>query len=293
VVVVVGGAVVVVVVVVVDVVVVGRGRVVVVVSGFSASVTSVPSPGSTALASSSGASLHPTPPISSTTHAMTIARPIGSSPAPTPPVSDGGPYPALTATAMAAGRQTGAVDTSRADRPTGTLAVRELAAAEMDVRIRYFHDASDEHLELMGVDRALLPPPDEWAATYITDAALPREERTTASLAWELDDEIVGFASLSQITYGDEAFFHLHLLEAGHRHRGLGVPFVRLSAARFVELFALRRLLSEPNAFNVAPHRTLQRAGFRYVRTHVTAPGPFNPPQPVTRWVLDAEDLVP
>ena len=68
---------------------------------------------------------------------------------------------------------------------------------------------------------------------------------------------------------------------------------MRLSAARFVELFALRRLLSEPNAFNVAPNRALQRAGFRYVCTHETTPGPYNPHQPVTRWVLDADEVVP
>jgi RimJ/RimL family protein N-acetyltransferase len=171
--------------------------------------------------------------------------------------------------------------------------VRELGPDEMGIRIRYFHGASDEHLQRMGVDRVLLPAPDEWAAAYVADAALPREERTTASLGWELDGEIVGFASLDRITYGDEAFFHLHLLDADRRHRGLGTPFVRLSAVRFVDLFALRRLLSEPNAFNVAPNRTLQRAGFRYVRTHETAPGPFNPLQPVTRWVLDAADLAP
>ncbi|HEX7134402.1 MAG TPA: hypothetical protein VF228_17645 [Iamia sp.] len=173
------------------------------------------------------------------------------------------------------------------------LTVRELLPDEMGIRIQYFHGASDEHLVRMGVDRALLPAPDVWAAAYAADAVLPREERTTASLGWELDGEVVGFASLDRITYGDEAFFHLHLLDADRRHRGLGAPFVRLSAARFVELFALRRLLSEPNAFNVAPNRTLQRAGFRYVRTHETAPGPFNPHQPVTRWVLDTADLVP
>lgn len=173
------------------------------------------------------------------------------------------------------------------------MAVRELGPDEMGIRVRYFHDASDAHLALMGVDRALLPPPDEWIATYAADAARPREERTTSTLGWELDGEVVGFSSIDRITFGDEAYLHLHLLEAGHRHQGLGAPFVRLSAIRFVELFALRRLLSEPNAFNVAPNRTLQRAGFRYVRTHETVPGPLNPRQPVTRWVLDAADLVP
>jgi len=173
------------------------------------------------------------------------------------------------------------------------MTVRELGADEIDLRIRYFHEASDADLLRMGVDRPRMPAPDVWAAAYAADAAHGRAERTTSSLAWELDGAVVGFASLDRITYGDEAFFHLHLLDAQQRHRGLGTPFVRLSAVRFVELFALRRLLAEPNALNVAPNRTLQRAGFRYVCTHETVPGPFHPRQPVTRWVLDATDLVP
>lgn len=171
------------------------------------------------------------------------------------------------------------------------LAVRELGPEEVHIRIRYFHDASDEHLRLMGVDRALLPDPDAWAATHREDMARPYEERELCSLAWELDHETVGFASLDRITYGDEGRFHLHILDPDRRHRGLGALFVRLSAARFVELFALPRLFSEPNAFNVAPNRTLQKAGFRYVMTHVTTPGRINPEQAVTRWVLDATAL--
>jgi hypothetical protein len=46
-------------------------------------------------------------------------------------------------------------------------------------------------------------------------------------------------------------------------------------------------VISEPNAFNAAPNRTLQRAGFRYVKTHMTVPGPLNYHQAVTRWVLE------
>ena len=43
----------------------------------------------------------------------------------------------------------------------------------------------------------------------------------------------------------------------------------------------------EPNAFNVAPNRTLQKAGFKYLKTHMTVPGPFNYHQAVTRWVIE------
>jgi RimJ/RimL family protein N-acetyltransferase len=173
------------------------------------------------------------------------------------------------------------------------LSVRELGAEEIGIRVRYFHEASDEHLALMGADRARFPTPEEWIATYVDDMARPTEERQLCTLGWVLDGDVVGFASLDRITYGDEGRFHLHILQPERRQRGLGVPFVRLSATRFVEMFALRRVVSEPNAFNTAPNRTLQRAGWRYDRTYVTTPGPINVEQPVTRWVLDATDLVP
>jgi RimJ/RimL family protein N-acetyltransferase len=53
----------------------------------------------------------------------------------------------------------------------------------------------------------------------------------------------------------------------------------------------LKRLYCQPNAFNIAPNRTLQRAGFRYVETVMATPSAINVPQPVTRWVLDRQRL--
>jgi transposase InsO family protein len=49
----------------------------------------------------------------------------------------------------------------------------------------------------------------------------------------------------------------------------------------------LRRLFCEPNACNVGPNRTLLRAGFSYLFSHETTPGPINFPQVTTRWVLE------
>ncbi len=170
-------------------------------------------------------------------------------------------------------------------------AVRDLGPAEIGIRICYFHEASDEHLARMGVDRALLPPPDEWAAWYAADMAKPPGEVETATVGWYLDDEIVGFSSIDRITPGASAFFHLHVLDADRRQRGLGRRFVPLAAARLMARFDLQRLFSEPNAYNRAPNRTLQAAGFRYLFTHDATPGRINPPQAVTRWVLERDDL--
>jgi RimJ/RimL family protein N-acetyltransferase len=137
--------------------------------------------------------------------------------------------------------------------------------AEVDIRINYFHDASDEHLRLLGVDRSLLPTRKAWAASYREDYARPIRDRVNYSLVWQQAGEIVGFSSTDRIDFGNEAFMHLHLVEAGLRSTGLGTQFVRLSADAYFEALELRRLFCEPNAFNIAPNRTLQRAGFRYL----------------------------
>lgn len=57
---------------------------------------------------------------------------------------------------------------------------------------------------------------------------------------------------------------HLHILSPVMRRKGLGVEFVKESARTYFQVLELERLFSEPNAFNVAPNRTLQRAGFRF-----------------------------
>ncbi len=167
--------------------------------------------------------------------------------------------------------------------------VREMLPSEADLRIRYFHDASDSHLARMGVDRASLPDPATWQAFHERDCARPLREREQYTLVWELDGRPIGFSSLDRIRYGVEAFMHLHVVEPTLRRKGLGSELVAKSVAVYFEVFELRRLYCEPNALNVAPNRTLQRTGFAYCFSHETVPGPLNFPQVTTRWVLERE----
>ena len=159
--------------------------------------------------------------------------------------------------------------------------------AEVGIRINYFHDASDEHLRLLGVDRSLLPTRQAWRAFYEEDYARPIRERFNYALVWQRNGQVVGFSSTDRIDFGNEAFMHLHVLEPRLRSTGLGTQFVTLSAQIYFEVLELRRLFCEPNAFNVAPNRTLQRAGFRYLFTHEAQPSSINFPQVTTRWVRD------
>lgn len=165
--------------------------------------------------------------------------------------------------------------------------VRVMSLSDVDIRINYFHDAPDDHLLRLGVDRALLPTRQEWRAFYEEDYVRPIEERINYSLVWEHDDQPVGFSSADRITFGKEAFMHLHVLDPPNRRHGLGTEFVKQSAEIYFRDLELEQLFCEPNAFNVAPNRTLQRAGFSYLFTHEATPSSINFPQITTRWILN------
>ncbi len=171
------------------------------------------------------------------------------------------------------------------------LTVREMELAEVDLRINYFHDSSDEHLRTLGVDRARLPAREAWRSFYEEDYARPMPERESYSVVWELNGRVVGFSSTDRIVFGQEAFMHLHILDPTRRQQGLGADFVRMSAETYFRALQLQRLFSEPNAFNTAPNRALQHAGFRYLFTHEARPSSINFMQVTTRWVLDRPPL--
>ena len=169
------------------------------------------------------------------------------------------------------------------------MAVREMDADEFHIRIDYFHRATDSELIVLGVDRARLPSPRAWQESYEADQSRSVEERSGYALLWLLDDVVVGFSTADQIVFGQQAHMHLHILDADRRRQGLGTQFVRLSATAYFEAFDLQWLFCEPNALNVAPNRTLQQAGFRYVLSRECTPSPINFPQVTTRWVLERD----
>ena len=168
-----------------------------------------------------------------------------------------------------------------------TLTVREMMSSEVNIIIQYFQDSTPEHLETLGVDPSRLPPAQSWRERLQRECTLPIEQRTMMLVIWLSDDQPVGFSTSDKIRYGEQAHMHLHVTEPERRHQGTGVECVRRSADIYFERLKLKRLFCEPNAFNVPPNRTLQKAGFKYLNTHMTVPGPLNFRQAVTRWVME------
>jgi RimJ/RimL family protein N-acetyltransferase len=167
------------------------------------------------------------------------------------------------------------------------LTVREMMSSEVNIIIQYFQDSTPEHLETLGVDPTRLPPAQSWRERLQRECTLPIEQRAMMLVIWLSDDQPVGFSTSDKIRYGEQAHMHLHVTEPERRHQGTGVECVRRSADIYFERLKLKRLFCEPNAFNVPPNRALQKAGFKYLKTHMTVPGPLNYHQAVTRWVIE------
>lgn len=163
---------------------------------------------------------------------------------------------------------------------------------DAEMRISYFHDATDEFLRSLGVDRALLPDRVTWKERYQADFALPISERENYGVMWLVDDEPVGWCNTDHIDFGREAFMHLHIADPQNRASGLGADFVARSVRELFTALQLKRLYCEPNALNAAPNRTLQRVGFRYEFSHVATPGSINFEQVTTRWRIDEPPAV-
>jgi RimJ/RimL family protein N-acetyltransferase len=171
------------------------------------------------------------------------------------------------------------------------FAVQEMALDEVGIVIDYFHGATPEHLELLGVDPTRLPPPPVWRERYVQEYAKAIEQRATLLVIWKSGNQPIGFSSADKIVFGRQANMHLHVLRPEDRNSGFGTACVAQTAELYFNALKLERLFCEPNAFNVAPNRTLQRVGFRYVKTHNTVPGPLNFHQAVTRWVLERQQI--
>ena len=153
--------------------------------------------------------------------------------------------------------------------------------------IEYFHTATPEYLEMLGVDPSRLPPAAQWKRRFEQMFDQPIEQRGHFLVSWLEDDRFVGFSTADKIAIGERANMHLHVKAPQLRQRGIGVECVKQSIELYFRALRLKQLFCEPNAFNVAPNRTLQKAGFKYLKTHMTVPGPLNFHQAVNRWVID------
>ena len=167
-----------------------------------------------------------------------------------------------------------------------------MEARDIDLLIAYWYNSSPEFLTGMGVDLAKMPKEDDWRKMLEMQLSLPITEKRSYCLIWEKDGKAIGHCNTNPTEYGKEAYMHLHMWDNDQRQKGMGAALVKESVARFFKDLQLERLYCQPYAMNDAPNRTLEKAGFRFVKEYVTTPGFINFEQPVKLWVMEKEDVV-
>ena len=169
------------------------------------------------------------------------------------------------------------------------LSIRESTVNDFEKIINYFHASGEEHLLRMGVDASKLPERTAWLQLLKDEQEQSMENKKFFFVTWLLANTPVGHSSITKIIFGEEAYMHLHIWEAGKRQKGNGTKFVALSLPPYFKNFKLKKLYCEPNALNPSPNSTLKNLAFDFIQQHETTPGYLNFHQPVNKWCLDFE----
>jgi RimJ/RimL family protein N-acetyltransferase len=170
------------------------------------------------------------------------------------------------------------------------LSVREIQEKDIESIADYFLNADEALLTKMGVLKEKIPPKDFWIQFHREQISRPYEKKEAYFIIWESDGKAVGHSNANKIIFGEQAYMHLHIWNDDVRRKGMGTEFVRKTVDCYFKNLQLKKLYCEPNAFNDAPNKTLEKAGFRFIKTHNTTPGWLNFEQSCNLWEMQRLD---
>jgi RimJ/RimL family protein N-acetyltransferase len=169
------------------------------------------------------------------------------------------------------------------------LSIREIQHQDIDLICNYWLNSSESHLLGMGVDVKKVPSREVLTLMLNDQLNAPIQQKKAYCIIWENEGKAIGHSNTNPTKYGEEATMHLHLWNSESRKKGMGAELLKMTLKRFFEDLKLKKLYCEPYALNPAPNRTLEKAGFTFVREYITIPGSLNFEQPVRRWELTKE----
>ena len=166
------------------------------------------------------------------------------------------------------------------------LSVRELQQSDIEPLSDYWFKSDPSFLINMGVDLSKMPARKDWEQMLTEQISQSYEEKQSYCIIWLLNDKPIGHSNVNRITFGEEAYMHLHIWKKETRTKGLGLQFVKMTLPWFFEKMQLKKLCCEPYALNPAPNKTMEKLGFEFIKEYITVPGWINFEQPVKHWEL-------
>ncbi len=171
------------------------------------------------------------------------------------------------------------------------LTIQELQKDHIPYILGYWQNASQEELLAMGIDLNHLSVLDNLGQRLEKQLELANEKKGAFVLVAFIDEQPVGHCYVNNLTYGKDAFMHLHIWKSINLKKGLGSQMVKQSIPHFFEKLKLQTLFCEPAALNPAPNKTLEKIGFKYIKSHTTIPAGWTFEMEVNLWELTLEDF--
>lgn len=169
------------------------------------------------------------------------------------------------------------------------LSVRELMVEDIEHIIQYWLRSDEEFMKNMGVDTTKIPAAEMWREMLNEQIVQPYTEKQSYCIIWLINNQPVGHSNVNQIIFGREAYMHLHIWKPGERKKGAGTALVKKTIPFFFKNLQLQTLYCQPYALNAAPNKTIENAGFEFVKQYRTIPGWLNFEQDVNLWKLSKE----
>lgn len=169
------------------------------------------------------------------------------------------------------------------------LFAREIQQTDIEFIIQYWLTADPVFLKGMGVDLYKMPPKEKWVKMLSEQLAQSYPEKKSYCTIWQSDNKPIGHCNVNKIKFGEEAYMHLHLWNSSFRKNGMGTKLVNMSLPYFFENLELKKICCEPYSLNPAPNKTLEKAGFTFIKEYRTIPGFLNFEQTVNLWELTYE----
>ncbi|OJW81080.1 MAG: GNAT family N-acetyltransferase [Bacteroidetes bacterium 46-16] len=166
------------------------------------------------------------------------------------------------------------------------LSVREIQKQDIPLLADYWLNSDKAFMKSMGVDVTKIPPREELVSMFSQQLGQDYPQKRSYATIWLLDGKAAGHCNINKINFGEEAYMHLHLWNGINRQKGMGLQLVKMSLPYFFEHYLLQKICCEPYALNPAPNRTLEKAGFTFIKEYITTPGYLNFEQPVKHWEL-------